>query len=274
MYLFVSAVFFLFFFYLFTPHDQLRSGDQRLPGNERSWDQLRKDALEQARNKKDSALFDSTLTVLKTAWAVSQKKYSPTDTSDRVAELKLETFKDWSSRSEYDSVQGSLPDSLKDHWLVRQLQYRKISIYDRYGSNARSILTALFNRFIHLFPYILFLTLPLNAIYLKLLYLRKRDLYLADHGIFLIYLYIFTFLFLLLFFAANTLNDTLHWNSMNFLLFLYFLYGVYYAFRSMRVFYGQGKAKTLLKFILLNILAGTTMIVLFVIFLGISIFQI
>ena len=275
MYLFVSAVFFLIFYALFTPQTQPVSVDSILSGNDRSWADLKKSALEKVGSTKDSAALDSTITAFQKAWAAQQKKLNvPGDTSDPEDNKLVRQFNDWSTRSAYDSAQHTVPDSLRDPWLIRQLQYRKISIYNRYGTNVKSIFTALFNRFIHLFPYILFLTLPLNAFFLKLLYFRKRDLYLADHGIFLIYLYIFTFLFLLLFFAANKLNENLHSGVLSFMLFLYFLYGAYYTLRSMRVFYGQGKAKTLLKFTLLNILAGTTMIVLFVIFLGISIFQI
>jgi hypothetical protein len=231
--------------------------------------------LEKVGDPKDSAVLDSSITVFQKAWTVQQKKLNkPADSTDTEANQLAHQFSDWPTRSAYDAAQQALPDSLRDHWLVRQLQYRKFSIYSRYGTNGKTILTALFNRFIHLFPYILFLTLPLNAFFLKLLYFRKRDLYLADHGIFLIYLYIFTFLFLLLFFAANALNEKLHSGILSFALFLYFIYGVYYTLRSMRAFYGQGKAKTFLKFFLLNLLAGTTMIVLFVLFLGISIFQI
>ena len=44
------------------------------------------------------------------------------------------------------------------------------------------------------------------------------------------------------------------------------LYGVYYAYKAMRKFYGQGRGKTLLKFIILNTVAFWSIIFLFTAF--------
>ena len=134
------------------------------------------------------------------------------------------------------------------------------------------MLKELINRFLHLLPYLLFLTLPIYAFYLKLLYIR-RSFYFVDHLIFLIYLYIFTFLLLLLFFALNSFQDLTGWGVWTFLEVLLVAGGVYYAYRSLRKYYQQSRSKTLLKFFILNGVTGTTLVLLFIFFLIVSVFQ-
>ena len=66
----------------------------------------------------------------------------------------------------------------------------------------------LLDKFLHMLPYILFVSLPLYALFLKLLYIRKRkQFYYVDHGLFLIHLYIFTFLVCCCFFFFLRLGD-------------------------------------------------------------------
>ena len=51
------------------------------------------------------------------------------------------------------------------------------------------------------------------------------------------------------------------------------LYGVYYAYKAMRKFYGQGRGKTILKFLILNFLAFWSIIFLFTAFFLFAVFK-
>lgn len=67
------------------------------------------------------------------------------------------------------------------------------------------------------------------------------------------HLYVFLFLILLIVIGINKLIDATHQNWLDYLLVLLTLYIFYYEYKAMRVFYGQGRAKTILKFFILNV---------------------
>ncbi|HTF29838.1 MAG TPA: hypothetical protein VK625_13385, partial [Flavitalea sp.] len=173
----------------------------------------------------------------------------------------------YDSREQYDSAQLKLPVAERDGWWGRQSEYRNIELKKRYGEGKeREMWRDVADKFMHTFPYLLFLSLPLYAIILKLLYIRRRQFYYVDHALFLIYLYIFTFLFLLIFFGLRELQQRWdHW-TFDLLTFILMMYGIYYAYKAMRKFYGQRRFKTIVKFLLLNFLAFSVVTFLFIIF--------
>ena len=230
MYLFTSAVFFLILFAVFTPKGIFEGPKSGLTQDSPTWE-TRKDKLYSgAHSLKDSMAIDSSLAVLQKVRAI------PETDSIQLFDGQL------SSRERYDSLQKSLPPEKRDAWLERRMKYRIITLQQQYRTNGKLMLKELINRFLHLLPYLLFLTLPIYAFYLKLLYIR-RSFYFVDHLIFLIYLYIFTFLFLLLFFGLNSLQDYTGWGLWTFLQVLLVAGGIYYAYRSMRNYYKQSGSK-------------------------------
>ena len=64
---------------------------------------------------------------------------------------------------------------------------------------------------IHNCPKVLFISLPIFALLLKLLYVRRKQFYYVDHGIFSIHLYIFSFLILLILFGIGELKTDTGW---------------------------------------------------------------
>lgn len=137
----------------------------------------------------------------------------------------------------------------------------------------RDLLSAIFDKFIHRLPYLLFVSLPVNTFYLLLLYRREKQFYYSDHAVFLIHLYIFTFIALLLFMATNKLFFHL---GTTFLAIIYFMFSGFaagYAYKAMLRFYGQGKIKTLFKFLLFNAIAFASLMILFGLFLLVTFLQ-
>ncbi len=138
-------------------------------------------------------------------------------------------------------------DSLKhEHSSYNQWLYKK-SVDANIFKNNPSLFV---DYFISKLPFIIFFYLPVFALFIWLLYIRRPFNYM-EHLIFafhvqtaLFVFYIFGFLFDFL----TTLNWGITTANLVFVLYLY---------KSMRNFYCQGRVKTILKFILLNVIFFT-----------------
>ncbi len=283
MYVFTSALFFLVFFSMFSVKNNTGTKDG-LFIKDKVVDDIRSQAYKGAETKVDSARIDSGLALIQQATLLKKDTSKKKDSGDNKIRTKFKNQKGlnvgaWFTRDsmtvkEYDSIQRSLSDDRKDNWLKHQIKHKEISINEHYRDNPNQFWTDVANKFIHNFPYMLFISLPLYAFYLKLLYIRRRkQFYYVDHGIFLVHLYIFTFIFMLFFFLVDDLSHKFHWGWLDWLELVLILYGIYYTFRSMRNFYKQGFFKTFLKFILLNLIAFVSLIILFGFFFVFSVFQ-
>ena len=121
----------------------------------------------------------------------------------------------------------------------------------------------------------MFVSLPLVALVLQLLYVRrKKQFYYVDHGIFTIHVYCATFILLLGAMLLGQLSNWLHWSWFNIvsniLIFGICLYMMIYLYKAMRGFYRQRRAKTLVKFFITCFLAFIINLILLMIFLLIS----
>lgn len=181
---------------------------------------------------------------------------------------------DLSPLRQYDSLQRSLAPSQRDNWMTKRATKQGISLAERARTDLSALIKDIGEKLLHSFPYLLFISLPLIALYLKWLYLRHKKFYYTDHGIFLIYLYIFTFLLLLLFISLRALQEATGWRFISWINLVVGLFGIYYAFAAMRRFYGQGFFKTLFKFTVLNVLSIFTMLILLGLFFVLTIFQV
>ena len=165
---------------------------------------------------------------------------------------------------EYDSVQAALPAGRRDGWLKRRLDRRRYELVDKNGGDEHKISMQVINSFMHKFPYMLFLSLPIYASFLYLLYIRRRkNYYFADHAIFLVHLYIFTFVLLLI--LLMLLRMPSYW-YLNLLKLTAIFYGLYYTLKAFRNFYRQGWLKTLFKFMVFNVLCTISIVFIFLLF--------
>lgn len=103
----------------------------------------------------------------------------------------------------------------------------------------------LMNYFINKLPLIIFFYLPVFALFIWLLYVRRPFNYM-EHLVFIFHVQTTFFVLLLIALPLNQILNTEFFTSAAMFLFLFYLY------KAMRKFYGQGRFKTLVKFILLN----------------------
>jgi hypothetical protein len=303
MYVFTSALFFLCFFSMFHFDYIGRDEEDDKEKNDTNVvvaipDSVRTKAFANAKNSRDSAIIEAALGIVK-PYRYKSKKDSTTkagstskadtaqhadtalatDTGKKKKEGKRFNFnminpdKKYRSVAVYDSVQQSLPPDERDNWLERKAKHREIELNDRYKGDQKAMLRDILQKFTHTFPYLLFISLPLYALYLRWLYWRRKQFLYVSHAIFLIYLYIFTFIDLLVYFGFTKIKEALDWDWIGWLEAAVLLYGVYYAYKAMRKFYGQGRGKTMLKFFILNFLAFCSLVFLFTAFFLFAVFK-
>ncbi|HET6765881.1 MAG TPA: DUF3667 domain-containing protein [Chitinophagaceae bacterium] len=278
MYVFTSAVFFLVFFSLFHVSEKDVSVTNEKARVRDGLKIVREEALKNAKTKEDSAEVYKGLEFLEDKDPEERSKTDTVQDDDNDGGLKF-TFgrevNNYETVKEYDSVQQSLPKNKRDAGITKMITRKSVSLNEKYKGDQTRIATELINKFLHSFPYLLFVSLPLYALFLKLLYMRHRkQYYFADHGVFLIHLYIFTFLFMLFYIGLEELSDNTGWGFIGIIETILILTGLFYALKAMKNFYRQGWGKTISKFILFNILCFISLVFLFVVFLLFSLYQI
>ena len=117
---------------------------------------------------------------------------------------------EYQSGEAYDSAQKKLPESKRDGWVRHKLKRRTIELSRAFEENPAGSLKEWLSNFMHNFPKVLFISLPLFAGILNLIYYRHRNFYYVDHGIFAVHLYIFSFLVLLGLFGLKRPHTATH----------------------------------------------------------------
>jgi hypothetical protein len=178
----------------------------------------------------------------------------------------------YTSKKQYDSL---LKAGVKKHnWLERQLVYKDLETKEKYHNDSKAIKTAFLETFLHSLPQMLFLSLPLLALILKLLYIRRKQFYYVNHLIFGIHFYIFLFIDMLLIFVSSRLYRTFDLAIFKYAVVALLISLFIYEYKSLRNFYQQGRAKTIAKFLVLNALFFIVIGILFSIFLLFSLYKI
>jgi Protein of unknown function (DUF3667) len=272
MYVFTSAFFFIIFFSLFKAEDAVNTGlDSPFTPAQRL--KAVKDADEALKKSPASIEWQTVLTMLKdTSKTITQNDLLKI-VKDSLS-VSIGGKRKYKSLKEYDSVQKSLPAAEKDGWFSGTITKKALTFFEKSNYDISAGTKNFFSSLLHKLPYILFVSLPLFAFILKLLYLRRKRFYYEDHAIFSIYHYIFSFILLLFVFGFGKISDMTGWGFMDFLTACLFLLGGFYLYRSMRRFYGQSRAKTLIKFLLLNLLGVISFALLFLLFVLFSVFEI
>jgi hypothetical protein len=156
--------------------------------------------------------------------------------------------------------QDSLPAVEKDG-VFKRVVFKKVfrlnEIFKQQGTSAINVLIQLYIKYL---PYMLFICLPFFAGILKLLYLRRKDYYYSDHGIFTMHLVLFFFIVNLVEMAIGKIPLSLGW-----LIFFINVAAIFHIYKSFKNFYKQSRRKTILKNLIFYILV---LFVLMLVFLG------
>ena len=249
MYIFTSAIFFLIFFSLFDVRNKHVSANT---STEIQKDPELRELMTKAKNAADS------LRILKNYNATATPLITLDEDSPAVKKggVQIKPAKvNYQTVESYDSVQQALTPDQRDGWIKHKLTRREIQVVQQLNENPGGTVREFLSNFMHNFPKVLFISLPLFALVLRLLYVREKNFYYVDHGIFSVHLYIFSFLLLLISFGLGELSSVTHWRLIIWLQFALWIYALIYYYKAMRRFYGQSRGKTILKYLLLFFLS-------------------
>jgi hypothetical protein len=266
MYIFTSALFFLIFFSIYKVND----GMIKINGPEDGkilYDRvLAMDSITYIK------FVDSLVAKKKTfEFAYNKIKYIYyLDSVMKAGDIRFTPTK-YKTRAEYDSA---LANGKKHNWFMRKLVYKQYEINEKYRGQPKGAIKSLLDTLLHSLPQLLFFSLPLFALTLKLLYWRRKEYYYVNHAIFSIHLFVFTFIALFFVFALDKLEDKTGIRWLDDVSSIIVLVILFYTYKAMRHFYAQGRGKTILKFCLLLFLNLFILIFLFTVFLFLSLFKI
>lgn len=279
MYVFTSAFFFLIFF-TFRNQEEVVSLNEQSPTAASLLQELENNRKELAESLPDSLSGKDSLRKLNKMAAIERdiallkrdttSKNKLTSIRNQPSLFLSTTGRDtlYTSLAIYDSIQQSLPAAERDNFVKKRFVRQSIRLKQKYHDDGKAVWGAIFEKFKHLFPQMLFVSLPLFALLLQLLYIRKKNIFYVNHVIFTIHLYCGTFIIILggwglltLLGTAQFLHVAEEWAT-----FLLVLSGFYFWYKSMRNFYEQGMGKTLLKYLLALFMGMIIMGFLFIIF--------
>ncbi len=268
-YVFTSFVFFLVFFSLFNSHPKTTQSMTISTGK----DSLTYDEIKTADSLTYKKFIDKVVANdSKMVFAYNKEKYLQylDTTTNKKEKMELGDGNSFSFNKS-DIEESSIE---KKSWISKLFLKKLKTIYKDYKGDMAAASNVFKDKFQHSIPQLLFVSLPLFALLLKLLYFRCKQFYYVNHAIFAIHFFIFVFVALLAYFGIDALAKLPHLSWLQFINIIIVIGIFFYSYKAMRNFYQQGRGKTILKFMLLNILNFFLLSFLFIAFLLLTIFKI
>jgi hypothetical protein len=291
MYVFASAIFFIIFFsFIIKPSEienNAKTNEKKTTLTEQI--QLMQDSLKKTADPEKRKELENTIEGLKMASAYMPSaivKGSKDDINieeeDSSASTKTKNQNVFNLRDsmpstirEYDSLQTKLPERDRDNWLMRIAMHRSITINEKYKGDSERFKEDFEEKFKHSVPQMMFVSLPLIALIMQLLYIRRRkQFFYVDHAIFIIHVYIAIFISLLIYYGFDGLQLATGFRLFGWIRTLIGFYIFLYCLVAMYKFYGQGIVKTTFKYFILLFIASILTGLLMGIFVITSFFQI
>lgn len=281
MHVFVSAFFFLFFFSIIKPSFKTYEQETEQPTYREIKPKIENRIEDLQANLKDKDNPEFVRKTMANQLELLQRdiKTLAKDTADlshlnyfKVRNLSM-PFAQYRDVAQYDSVQNTLPSKDRDSWFEKLTARKSIQLQQKYVDHGNEFFEALFEKFKHSFPQLLFISLPLFALLLKLLFIKKKKLYYVDHILYSVHLYSAMFILQFILLAISHFEHLYYLRWLHYLTLPLTIYLIWYQYKSLRNFYEESRLKTLLKYLLLLIMSSVVMSLLFIIFLVLSVFN-
>jgi hypothetical protein len=180
----------------------------------------------------------------------------------------------YNSIAAYDSAQSKLPPSKRANWIESSIVKKSIDINKKYKEDNSKIGEALIEQFQHYFSRILYISLPLFAFFLWILYRRNKNHYFVDHLIFSLHIYCAFFIILFGLKLVDLFTVLVFHKTYGIAVVVTAIALLYYLYKALKNHFRQSRKKTILKFIILNILTIFLMSLLMIGFFLLSLFNI
>jgi hypothetical protein len=279
MYFFLSAVFFILFTNMYKPNIKADLPDKnnytaaeviaKMQADYQNLDSLQKanmiPAVAKSATKAKMIELQSSIVLLRKDTTKKREVYNRLEGPSFFGENAFDT------EAQYDSSQQRLPPAERDGWFMRKRAIRNIELTQEFHNNQMEMVNGMIESFEHHVPQMLFVSLPIFALLLQLLYVRHKSLFYANHLIYTLHLYCALFIFFL---AQLLLDPLIAYPYLKWIQWVEYglvFYFTYYTLAALHEFYGQGWGKTIVKWALLSIAAFFVMLTLFVLMIFITI---
>lgn len=275
MYVFTSAFFFIIFFSFINKHEDVKPVSevrQELLAEKHRLDSLYNASPDSSTRKELRRKIRNLNTQLRYAGQTGFLRFDEEeDTTSNAAIFGWTNMP--ATVTAYDSQQRALPAERRDNWLQHLVNRKRVAINEKYRHRSREFWNDVQEKLLHTVPQMMFVSLPLVALLLQLLYIRRKQYYYVNHLIFTIYIYIAVFILMLLFYGSLGLYTATNVGIFRYVAITCYLSMFFYVYKAMRNFYRQRRAKTIFKFILLMLGVLVLMLVLMVIYFLTSAYQ-
>jgi Protein of unknown function (DUF3667) len=261
MYVFTSAIFFVIFFTFVSKHNDLGTeiNNEAAGSSDSGRIEIKKqiseleDSLKKANDPIERRTIENEIHALNSVLSYMPASKDSVKHNDEKNNNVISFGKKVpKSKKEYDSLQQKLPESERDNWIEKLLTYRAIYINQKYKGDEERFKEDFFEKFKHSIPQMMFVSLPLIALVLQLLYIRRRkQFFYVDHLILLIHVYIAVFISLLIYYGFSALYNISQFRLFSWITTLISIYIFLYCFLAMYNFYKQGIFKTFVKYFIL-----------------------
>jgi Protein of unknown function (DUF3667) len=283
MYIFTSAFFFLIFFGFYKKNElplKISTSATEMFADLRKNRASLLDSLKTVLPERQRMIIEDKLKNIEGDISLLERDSTATDKlksidySFNAISFDKESTKKYKTSREYDSVQNALPKNRRDGFIRNKMERQNLHLKEKYKNDGRAMLRGIAENFIQRFPQILFVSLPLFALLLRLLYLRRKDIFYVNHAILAIHVYCAVFIIILAGLWAGSVFTKLGSNMPGWLNTILALSGFFYIYKSLRNFYQQRRAKTIFKYMLFLFLLFILMLILFTGFFIFSTFTI
>jgi len=265
LYLFSSFVYFFLFFYFNHAEENFKSSTNKHLADfsiDSAMNAIQKDSLQfEFDEKYDSILQNTAISSVHSSDAkTGKRKFVALSDSGFQYTLTITPFIDSLlnkkiTPEQYKEFQKKLSKEKKAGYFERIITIRLLKINIEGEAGRVEFFKKVLEKFIHNIPKMLFFLLPVFALLLKLLYLRRKQFYYVDHAI--LSLHYFSFIFLLLI-LSNYILDKLFGTS--FFTSVATIWIMLYLLLAMKKLYAQSWAITILKYLSLGLLFLITVI--------------
>lgn len=191
-----------------------------------------------------------------------------TSTPDTLSSSNIDTL---INPALYEFYQQQLPVEKRDGKILHFLNKRKAELREKYEGDESNFSLDLQKKFSLYIPKLIFVSLPITAWILLLLYRRQKKWWYTEHAILTIHLYCSTYLILLMGLLAGALFDALHMPLLETVVNNLFSFAIIlYTFFTLYRFYQQSVGKTFFKMFLFLLLQIIELLFLFAFFMLIS----
>lgn len=188
--------------------------------------------------------------------------------------VDIETESGFKNVQAYEQAQAKLPSEKQDGWIKKWSVKQEIRLVNKFKNDSKGTIAGIQKEFLKSLPSLMFVSLPFLALFLQLIFIRRKSVSYVDHLLFLIHFYILSFILSFLFINAILLTsfDLLTW--MGWVATVIMVWICLYPLLAMRNFYQLGWGGAIFRYLTFVVGSFFIFFFLFIIYLILSLLKV